>query len=208
MTRFLKSIVAASAALALAALPLPVKDVAHAAATTQTLHAYLCAPEPVVGAAGPRRVVNTSSTASPQPSYQLNGAGCAVMAAADVGFFLSQGFFYGPNLFSTLQTGITANLTAATSTLFLPAYAYIVAIIIEETAGNAVTGGVDCGDAGSATRFVSGFAVAANSTGVATLVAGQVFSNSGVPASDQVLCIAHTSMNSAVLNINMIYSYY
>lgn len=206
MIRFLKHSLAVAAALALTFAPVPIER-AFAGATTQTLHQYLCAPVQTAGGQA-RRVVNTSSTTSPQPSYVLNSAGCAAIAVADVGFFLAQGYYYGPNLFMTSQTGITANQTASTSTLYLPQYAFIRNIIVEETAGNAVTGGIDCGDSGSATRFVSGFAVGANSSQVATLAAGQIFGNSGVPASDQILCIAHTSMNSAVLNITVEYSYY
>lgn len=196
------------AALALAPASVPIK-LANAAATTQTLHAFLCAPEPSVGAPGPRRVVNTSSTATPQPSYILNQAGCAVIAAADVGFFLSQGYYYGPNSFNLIQTAITATTTSTTSTITLPAYGYIQMIILEETAGNAITGGVDIGDSGSATRFASATALGANATVVVPDSGNaRLFSNSGVPASDQILVACHTSCNSGSININIIYGYY
>lgn len=206
LNRFLRY--ALVAALAAAVPALPVKQ-ANAAATTQTLHAFLCAPEPVVGSSGPRRVVNTSSTSSPQPSYVLNTAGCAVVAAADVGFFLSQGFYYGPNQFNLIQTGITASTTSTTSTITLPAYGYIQMIILEETAGNAITGGVDIGDSGSATRYASATALGANATVVVPDSGNaRLFSNSGVPASDQILVVCHTSCNSGSININIIYGYY
>ena len=208
MIRFLKHSLALAAAFALALAPVSVEK-ASAAATTQTLHQFLCAPVQTAGTQA-RRVVNTSSTASPQPSYVLNADGCAVIANADTGFFLSQGYYYGPNQFVIQQMAITANTTATTSTLVLPQYAYIIAIVVEETAGNAVTGGINVGDSGSAARFVSAFAVGANSTAVATLVAGtgQIFSNSGVPSSDQILIAAVTGFNSASLTVSVIYGYY
>lgn len=203
MKRFLK--LALAAVLALAPL-----NFAHAAATTQTLHSFLCAPpQPQGSGQGSRRVVNTSSTATPQPSYVLNADGCAVIATGDIGFFLSQGYYYGPNLFNLIQTGITASTTATTSTITLPAYGVIQQIILEETAGNAVTGGMDIGDSGSATRFASATALGANATVVVPDSGNaRLFSNAGVPSADQILVACHTSCNSASININIIYSYY
>lgn len=213
MNRFLTTLLGTTRALliaGLAALPLslPIQKV-YAAASTQTAHAYLCAPEPSVGSPGPRRVVNTSSTASPQPTYILNNLGCAVIASGDIGFFLSQGFFYGPNTFSLVQTGITATTTASTSTITLPASAVIMQIILAETAGNAITGGVDIGDSGSATRFASAVALTSNNTvAVADSALTRVFANSGTPAADQILVACHTSCNSGSINITVIYSYF
>jgi len=195
--------------LAASALALIAPHDAHAAATTQTTHAVMCAAEPSVGVPGPRVVVNSSSTATPQPSYTLNGAGCAVIAASDIGFFLSQGFYFGPNTFVIQQQAITANTTAATSTITLPAYGMITAIVLEETAGNAVTGGVDIGDSGSATRFVSAQALSANNTVVVPDSAlTRVFANGGVPAADQILVVCHTACNSASINISVQYTFY
>lgn len=198
--------IAAALALALALSPPP--EQAHAAATTQTLHSFLCAPAQTAGSQA-RRVVNTSSTASPQPSYVLNADGCAVIANADAGFFLSQGYYYGPNEFVLQQMAITATTTSTTSTLVLPQYAYIKYFVLEETAGNAITGGVDIGDSGSATAYQSAVALAANATVLSLPTATKgIFSNSGVPASDQILVACHTSCNSGSINISVIYGYY
>lgn len=203
--------IAALAALALALALAPLSG-AHAAATTQTTHAFLCAPAPAVGANGPRRVVNTSSTASPQPSYVLNNDGCAVIASADIGFFLSQGYYYGPNTFTLQATGIAGGSsgTASEATNFtLPAYAVIQSVVLCETAGNAVTGGIDVGDAGSATRFASGIALAANAcVTIADSALTRLYVPSGVPTADAILLQAATSWNSAAVNITMIYSYF
>jgi hypothetical protein len=217
-SRFLIALLATTRALliaALAALPfsLPIQT-AHAAATTQTTHAWLCAPEPSVGAPGPRRVVNTSSTATTQPSYSLNGDGCALIAGADIGFFLSQGFYYGPALFSAQATALSggASGTTAVATNFtLPAYGWITGIVVCETAGNAVTGGLDIGDAGSITKYASAVTLGANACTVVTLVANSgVNAPSGVPTADPIQIAAHAagSWNSASVNITILYTYF
>jgi hypothetical protein len=194
---------------ALALLPFVASDKADAAASTQAAHAWLCRPAPAVGANGPARVVNTSSTATTQPAYTLNSDGCAVIASGDIGFFLSQGYYYGPNTFSLVQTGITATTTSSTSTIVLPASAVITMVVLAETAGNAITGGVDIGDSGSATAYASAVALAANATVAVTDSAlTRLFANSGTPASDQILVKCHTSCNSGSINITILYSYF
>ena len=203
MKRWLKLALAGALAFAPIA-PIP----ANAAASLQVTHAFVCTPEVSVGTAGPRLIVNTSSTATPQPSYQTNSQGCALVATADVGFFLSQGYTIGVNEGVQLQNAITANLTGGTSQLILPAYGFIKYIVVEETAGNAVTGGINIGDAGSATRFGSAVAVAANSNTVVVPTNLTGSSNTGVPASDTVLIAAVTSFNSASLNVTVIFGYF
>jgi len=203
MKRWLKLALAGVMAFAPLA-PIP----ANAAASLQVTHAFVCTPEVSVGTAGPRLIVNTSSTATPQPSYQTNSQGCALVATADVGFFLSQGYTIGVNEGVQLQNAITANLTGGTSQLILPAYGFIKYIVVEETAGNAVTGGINIGDAGSATRFGSAVAVAANSNTVVVPTNLTGSSNTGVPASDTVLIAAVTAFNSASLNVTVIFGYF
>ncbi len=205
----LRKVLVTAAALALAlAQPFAITP-ASAAATSQITHAYLCAPDVAGGVQGPRRVVNTSSTAATQPAYVLNSGGCALINGADIGFFLSQGFSYGPNIFTLQQSGITASTTATTSTITLPAYGYIVGIVLSETAGNAITGGVDIGDSGSATRFASAIALSANATvAIADSALTRLFVPSGVPTADQILVACHTSCNSGSINITILWSYF
>lgn len=207
--RSLKLLLAGAIALLPFAAPL---DKAQAAATAQVAHAYLCAPDPAVGSPGPRRVVNTSSTASPQPAYQLNNNGCALMAAADIGFFLSQGFFTGPALFSAATAAIaggSSGTSSQTTNFTLPAYGYVVAIVLCETAGNAVTGGLNVGDAGSATRFSSATALGANAcVTIADSALTRFVAPSGVPATSTILLAAVTSWNSASVNFTILYSFY
>jgi hypothetical protein len=198
-------LLAAAALAAVLTAPLP----ALPAASTQTAHAVLCAPDAAGTSPGPRTVVNTSSTASPQPSYSLNGQGCALIASGDIGFFLSQGFTGGQNVFSLIQTGITASTTSSTSTITLPASAVIYQIVLAETAGNAITGGVDIGDSGSATAYASAVALGANATvTVADSALTRLFANSGKPAADQILVACHTSCNSGSINITIIYGFF
>jgi hypothetical protein len=98
---------------------------------------------------GPR----ASPTRAPPAAYVLNAQGCAPISLAnsDAAYFQSQGYTPGPNLFSLIQQTMPTSTTATTSTITLPANAYIAASCMQETAGNAVTGGVDIGNATSAT---------------------------------------------------------
>lgn len=205
---FLKSLLVGTvAAFALAIASIAPQE-AHAAASTQAAHAYLCAPVQTAGGQA-RHVVNTSSTASPQPSYNLNSAGCAVIASGDIGFFLSQGYYYGPNIFSLVQTGITATTTSSTSTITLPAGAIIQNIVLAETAGHPITGGVDIGDSTSATEYASAVALGTNGTVVvADSALTRVFANSGTPANDQILIACHTACNSGSINVTILYSFF
>ena len=204
MKRWLKLALAAALAVAPIA-PIP----ANAAASLQVTHAFMCSPEVSVGTAGPRLIVNTSSTATPQPSYQTNSQGCALVASADVGFFLSQGYTFGTNEGVQIQNAITANTTGTTSTIIVPAYGFIKYIVIEETAGGSITGGLNVGDSGSATRFGSAVAVAANSNTVVVPTNLTGSANTGVPASDTVLVAAVTGFaGGASLNITVIFGYF
>ena len=200
MKRSLKLSVAVALAIAPMA-PIPVQ----AAASLQVTHVVLCAPEPSVGVAGPRRVVNTASTATPQPAYTLNAIGCALIANPDVGFFLSQGFTVGVNEGVAQQNAIVAN---GTLTVTLPAYGFIKYIVIEETAGNAITGGLNIGDAGLATRFGSAVAVGANANVVIVPTSLTGSANTGIPVADAVTVAAVTAFNSASVNISVIFGYF
>jgi hypothetical protein len=204
MTRLLKLCLAAAFALA-PLMPVPV----DAAASLQVTHQFLCSPEVSVGTTGPRRVVNTSSTATPQPSYQLNPVGCALIANPDVGFFLSQGYTIGANEGVSQQNAITASgTTAVTTTVQIPAYGFIKYVVIEETAGNAITGGLNVGDSGSATRFGSAVAVGANANVVVVPTNLTGSANTGIPTTDTVIVAAVTSWNSATINVSVIFGYF
>jgi hypothetical protein len=132
-----------------------------------------------------------------------------LVASGDVGWALSQGFTYGPNTFTLIQTGITASTTASTSTITLPANAIIDFVVLAETAGHAITGGVDIGDSSSATTYASAVALGANATvTVADSALTRLNANSGAPASFQILVVCHTSCNSGSINITVGYKYF
>jgi hypothetical protein len=195
------------AAAAFALIPnLP--NSAFAAASTQTLHAFLCAPEPAVGSAGPRYVTNPATS----NGYQLNSAGCGVFVQADVSYFLSQGFTFGAAAQVAQAIGVTGSGTTSVATgITLPAYAQIVSVVLEETAGNAVTGGLNISNAGGATGIASAAALAANATVTladSAINAGRIYSPSGVPTATPVNLAAVTSWNGAVVNISITYLIY
>lgn len=139
-----------AAALALAAFA----AAAPAFAATQ----FLCSPEQAVGAQN-RRIVVTSSTASPQPAYILNGQGCALIAQADIGFFLSQGFTAGSSEGTILFTTGVATGTTDFTIGNLPANTYITEIVYSNAVAAAVTGGISIGTTANGTDVVAAQAV-------------------------------------------------
>lgn len=193
---------AAAAAFALPAAP------AHAAASTAVDYLYLCAPDPGVGTPGPRRVVNPGTSGG---SYVLNNQGCALfsLANADAAYFQAQGYTQGVNLFSLIQQGITATTTSATSTITLPANVMLIGIVMQETAGNAVTGGVDIGNATSANAYISAVALGANAAVVvADSALTRIYPATTPTKPEQVLIACHTNCNSANFNVTILYSYF
>jgi hypothetical protein len=119
----------------------------------------LCAPDPSGAAVGPKRIVNTASTASPQPSYTLNSQGCAVIAQADIGFFLSQGFTAGS---SEAQLLFTTGVATGTTDFVIgnvPAGYMITEIVFSNSVAAAVTGGISIGTTANGTDVVAAQAV-------------------------------------------------
>lgn len=159
-------------------------------------------------AAVPRRVVNTSSTAATQPSYQLNARGCAVIAQADVGFFLTQGFTPGPNENSLFYiSGVQASGTGDLIIGSVPPGAYIQQFIIQNTIAAAVTGGVDIGTTANGVDVASAFAVGSSALTFITdaLLLKRVFS---LTAATPIHIAAHTGWNGANLTITVVYGYF
>ena len=153
----------------------------------------MCAP-PAAGT-GPHAATfgGTNSQVPSQTLYSLNSEGCAVVAYGDVAYFRSQGWYPGPNLFTVNFGPYTAQSTAANSPL-LPAGASIIAIQVTETAGQAVTGGLDVGVAGSSDATIaSAVAVGASATVGITPISGYVIAAGGV----RVYFNAHTNWSDA-----------
>jgi len=179
------------------------------AAPAQAAQQMMCSPDVAGGVQGPRRVVNTASTASPQPAYQLNSLGCAVIAQADVGFFAAQGFSQASSqntiLFTTgtLPASGTADIVGPS----IPAGAYIQQIIWNNTTANAVTGGMSVGTTANGTDVVAAQALAANALVFTTdaLLLKRVFS---LTAATPLHFAPVTSSNTANLTITIIYGYF
>lgn len=181
---------------------------AQAAASVGVDYLILCRPASAGTAAGPARVTNPGTSGG---SYVLNGQGCAPISLAnsDAAYFQSQGYTPGPNLFSLIQQTMLANTTATTSTITLPANAFIVGIILQETAGNAVTGGVNIGNATSATAYASAVTLGANAAvSVADSALTRVYPATTPTSAQKILVAAQSAWNSASVNITILYSYF
>ncbi len=188
----------AAAALAIAfALP----GVAHAGA-------IMCQPSAPGAGQRAATIGGVNSQVPSQTLYVLNSVGCAAIANRDVGYFRSQGWVQGTNLFTASIVGLTAASTTANSPI-LPAGAVIQAITIQETAGQIVTGGIDIGTAASGAQVVSAFAVAA-SANLAIPPASILlfeFPATGTPAPQQIFFNAHTNWtDGATVNATIFYS--
>jgi len=176
--------------------------------------AILCTPRNMPdGNAG--TVGGTNSAVPSQTLYTLNSEGCAAVSNQDVGYFKSQGFFPGPNLFSVSLVGITAQTTAAQAPV-LPAGSYIVGLVIQETAGQAVTGGLDIGIAGSSDASIASAVTCAASclvtvadTAILLRTIGATTNTSGVPKAFPIYINAHTNWSDAAkVNLTVFYSLY
>lgn len=181
------------AALALGALVLPAAQPAHADARVVVCSA------PAAGAnVGSRRIVNPNTTTA----YVLNAQGCAAVSSADYGWFLSQGFTPGANLFAVSKTGITAQ---DFTSLALPAGAYIQGVIVRETAGHNMVGGMKIGTTAGGTDIATGVTVA--SSGLVSLtdvsLLKRVFS---ATATQKVSIDANSSWNGASVDVTVLYS--
>lgn len=212
MNRF-HNLIAGAALAALASLSLALP--AHAAASVAADLVPMCAPGTGSSAVGPKQVVNPN-VATPVVgtlgTYNLDARGCALMALSDVGYYRSQGYTAGAGTFALYSGPYTAQTTATNSPI-LPANAYIEAIIVQETTGNALTGGLDVGVAGASDQtIVAAFAVGANAVIniPSASILKHVFPTSGTtgPAAQQIFFNAHTSWNSASIVVTILARYY
>jgi len=81
--------------------------------------------------------------------------------------------------------------------------------VLQETAGNAVTGGVDIGNATSATAYASAVTLGANAAvAVADSALTRVYPATTPTSAQKILTVCHTSCNSASFNITIFYSYF
>jgi hypothetical protein len=167
----------------------------------------LCAPN-TVDQANARRMVNPNTG----NFYMLNGQGCAVIAQADVGWLLGQGFSAGPPFGANIlfNTGVLpASGTADIVVGNIPPGAYIQHIIVNNLTANAVTGGLSFGTTANGTDVVLTQAVGANGLVFVTdaTLLKRVFSTTA----SQPIHMAPASggsSNSANLNVTIVYGYF
>jgi len=177
--------------------------------------AMMCRNDLSGGATGPATIGGTGSKVPSATLYTLNGQGCAWIVQQDVAFFQSQGYTPGGNVNSVSVVGLTAQSTTANSPI-LPAGSFITGIIVQETSGNAVTGGLDIGIAGSSDQtIVAAYAIGANA--LVAIPAASILKNvfattsvsAGLPKAQQIFFNAHTNWtDGATINVTILYSQY
>ncbi|WGR74340.1 MULTISPECIES: hypothetical protein [unclassified Bradyrhizobium] len=164
----------------------------------------LCAPNSMTSVA--KRMVNPNTN----NAYVLNGQGCAVIAQADIGWFVSQGFSagppFGPNILyatGTLPASGTGDIVVGS----IPPGAYLQHIVINNLTANAVTGGLSFGTTANGTDIVAAATCAANClvTVADSALLKRVFSTT---AATPIHMAPVTSSNSASLNVTLVYGYF
>ena len=197
-----RAFLAAAALLALASPAVP-------AASVVNQQQVLCSNDIPSAGSGPRTI---GGTLSPVPSgtlYVLNGQGCAAVAVGDVGYFQSQGFTPGTNFFSIQYAGVTSAASATSVQVgVLPKGAVIMGVLLAETAGNAITGGVDIGTTSTGTNYASAVTLGANA--VVTVLDSaltRIIVSTGNTLAEPVFVTCHTSCNSGSITITIFWSY-
>lgn len=133
-----------------AALLAPLAFLAPAADAAQV---NACRAAAAGNAPGPGRWTAPASGTT----YSLGTGGCALLSPADLADALADGFAVRSQLFAA----VAYRFTAATS-IVVPAGTYIDRVIIQETSGGAVTGGLKIGTTSGGTEVASSITCAAS----------------------------------------------
>lgn len=203
--RFFRHLLAAALALS-AFAPLP----ALPATSTVNQQQVMCQGDVSGATTGTRTIGGTLSAVPSGTIYVLNGQGCALIAIGDVAYFQSQGFTAGANLFSLQFAGITSAASATTQQIgTMPKGGVIIGILLAETAGNSITGGVDIGTTASGTNIVSAQALSANGliTVADSAIALRIVGSSGSTVANPVYVTCHTSCNNGSITVTVFYSF-
>ena len=91
----------------------------------------------------------------------------------------------------------------ANTTFILPKGYMITAIVVRETAGNDITGGIDVGYSAGSPEIVNAMAVGANAEVVCTLIATGVLGATFDDSSDVIHVAATTDWNSASIKLRV-----
>ena len=140
--------------------------------------------------------------------YVLNGQGCTVVLQADVPFFLSQGFTAGPPFGANIT--FTAGVWTGTTSFqvgTLPPGTYVQHIIAQETAGNAVTGGVKVGTTSGGADVVAALTV--NATSLAFVTDANLLKRIFSATAAQPIWVAPvTAGNNANVTFTVVFGYF
>lgn len=157
----------------------------------------VCRPSEPAKAAGPGPIRAASGT-----TYTANNRGCALVSFTDAPSFLAQGFTYDPPV-------IIINQMSATRTVQLPAGATIRQIVVQETSGGAVTGGLKIGTTANGGDVATGLTCAGNC--VLTVLDSSILKKSFSSTASQNL-IFDTNTGSYAsgprINVTIFYRYF
>jgi hypothetical protein len=174
-------------------------------------YVVLCQGDVSGATTGTRSIGGTLSQVPTGTIYVLNGQGCAPIIAADVGYFLSQGFTQSGPLALQFVVPVTATGTTSFQVGTLPASTYIRDIFVSNTdASHAVTGGIDVGSTSSGTDIVAAANLAVGTSSVNFVtdanLAKRVFSTT---VGQAVFATGHTSWNTpTTVTITVVYGYF
>lgn len=191
MKRFLASLIVA------AALCIGLSAPAFAASQ------YMCAPGRDGVAGGPGRwTAPTSGTI-----YGLNARGCAVIGSADIGDATAANFIVWAPYQSVVRTGVTSS--ASNNSVVIPAGAFIQDIIVQETSGSAVTGGVKIGSTNGGTDVVSVLQMPASTVTMTsgTTLLKKVFSSTA-PTTLYVDAVGNYNLINSSINFTVVYGFF
>lgn len=181
-------LVAAFAAAALALLP---------AKNVEAAQINMCQRVAPGAASGPGQWVAPGSNTT----YRLNNQGCGLISPTDVADAAAAGLSPRSQIFSAVVT------LSAAGTLQLPPGAYIDRIIVQETSGASITGGLKIGTASGGTQVASALLC-----GTSCLVwvpdaslSTRIFAST---AAQTLFIDAVSSWNSARANVTVMYGFW
>lgn len=180
------------ALMAVAGLSLAAADVADAAVVR------VCGPSRAGTAVGPGRWVAPTST----NAYSTDSNGCVVIAATDLGDARNAGFIVDPRVGFVL--GLSS--TSVDSSFTLPSAGRLDSIVLQETSGAAVTGGIFIGTT-SGGRDITEIALGASQiTQVPdSSMLKRVFTTTG---GQQIFIKGDNKANNSSVNVTIQYSYF
>lgn len=135
-------------------------------------------------------------------TYTVNNIGCVLISPVDLGDALAGGFTLRAQIFAVVANAISA---AAANAVTLPGGTYIDRIIIQETSGASITGGIKIGTTSGGTQVAAALICA---SGCLTWVPDASISTRIFSANTPLFIDAVSAFNSGRVNITIMYGYY